>query len=93
MSPFTPLYIRYTLDLKNIMNIIGRIGNIVYIDMSHIREIVTAVLHDSNQLEHIEEYSSIYFIELAVYGESQYINTDPVTKNDIIAYNKRIVYT
>ena len=74
------------------MNIIGRVGNIVYLDLSHVRIIAEATLSNSNDLEYIDEYSSMYFIELAVYGESQFEETEPVTKCDKLVYSKRIIY-
>lgn len=75
------------------MSIIGRIGNKVYLHLSHERVISTATLSDSTDLGYIDEYSSMYFIELAVYGESQFEETEPVTRADKLAYSKRIIST
>ena len=74
------------------MEVIGRIGNRVYLHLSHERVISTATLSNSSDLEYIDEYSSMYFIELAVYGISQFEETEPVTKCDKLVYSQRITY-
>lgn len=75
------------------MKVIGRIGDIVYLDLSHVRIITKATLANSTDLEYIDEYSSEYFIDLAVLGESWFEETNPVTKADKLAYSKRIIHT
>lgn len=74
------------------MEVIGRVGNTVYLDLSNGRIIAAATLEDSCSLEFIDEYSSLYFIELKVYGESQFQESEPVTEYDKLAYSKRIIY-
>ena len=76
------------------MNIVGRINNVIYINLDGPRVIteLTCIDFDPDYIEYIPEYSSEYFVELAVYGESQYMEQTPVTKADKIAYDKRIVF-
>ena len=72
------------------MEVIGRVGDLVYLDVGH--AIAEATLSCSLNLEFIDEYSSMYFIELAYYGESQFEETEPLTEYDKLAYSKRIIY-
>lgn len=74
------------------MEVIGRVGDIVYLDLYGPRIIAAATLEDSFNLEFIDEYSSFYFIELKVYGESPFKESAPVTEYDKLAYSKRIIY-
>lgn len=74
------------------MEVIGRVGDIVYLDLYGPRIIAAATLEDSFNLDFIDEYSSVYFIELKVYGESGFEETKPITEHDKIAYSKRIIY-
>ena len=73
------------------MDVIGRIGNTVYLHLAGARGLSKATLFDCSDLEYIDEYSSEYFIELAAIGESQFEETEPVTREDRFVYNKRIM--
>lgn len=73
------------------MKVIGRIGDIVYLNFSAPRIIVGAKLQDNEALEYIDEYSSLYFIDLAVYGESMCEESEPITEADYVATANRLI--
>jgi hypothetical protein len=76
-----------------IMRVIGYVGDKIYIHFEGSENIVTGRLTDSSYLEELDEYSSPYFIDLAIYGESHnYYEQVPFTKHDKIVYDKRIIH-
>lgn len=73
------------------MRVIGYVGDKIYIHFEGSENIVTGKLLDSSYLEELDEYSHPYFIDVAIYGESQYYDQVPVTKHDKIVYDKRFI--
>ena len=76
------------------MRLIGRINNVLYHYLDGARIIIESTLDKLNlsdviNYSDVKSYSNLYFIDLAIYGESQYNEVAPVTDDDKEVFNKR----
>lgn len=71
--------------------LVGRIDNVLYINLTGPRVILRVPYDKLMELKFYEitEFSDIYFIEMAVYGESQYPAMEPMTVADHKAIEER----
>jgi hypothetical protein len=71
------------------MRTIGRINNVLYHYIDGARIIITSYvssddLDDIIDYGDVKAYSSMYFIEMALFGESQYAPTKAITPDDML---------
>ena len=76
------------------MDTVGRVGNTLFNYHSGYVLLLETIIPEHSDIisfELVPVYSNIYFIELVVFGQSQYEEVIPVTKADISAFNNKLI--